>query len=458
MIKIRRGLDLPVSGAPEQVIHDGPDVNSVAIVGFDYVGMKPTMAVKEGDRVKLGQLLFSDKKTEGVLYTAPASGVISAINRGERRVLQSVVIDVEGNDQENFSQYSAAELAGLDRAAVVENLVNSGLWTALRARPYSKVPAPASDAPSSIFVTAMDTNPLVADPTLVIAEREEDFANGLRVLTRLTDGPVHLCVSGNGSADDTQVAGGDVEGVQSHSFSGPHPAGLVGTHIHFIDPVSDHKTVWSVGYQDVLAIGTLFTTGCLDSRRVIALSGPQVENPRLIRTRLGASLTELTAGELATGENRVISGSVLSGRTASIDVAGGAYSYLGRYHNQITVILEGHQREFFRYMSLGTDRHSAFPIYLSALNKGKKISFTTNTNGSERAMVPLGNYEKVMPLDVLPTQLLRALVVGDTEMAQKLGCLELDEEDLALCTYVCVGKYEYGPILRDNLSRIEKEG
>ncbi|MEH6617879.1 MAG: NADH:ubiquinone reductase (Na(+)-transporting) subunit A, partial [Porticoccus sp.] len=281
MIKIRRGLDLPVSGTPEQVIHDGPDVNSVAVVGFDYVGMKPTMAVKEGDRVKLGQLLFSDKKTEGVLYTAPASGVISAINRGERRVLQSVVIAVEGNDQENFSQYIATELASLDRAAVVENLVNSGLWTALRARPYSKVPAPASDTPSSIFVTAIDTDPLVADPALVIAEREEDFANGLKVLKHLTDGPVHLCVSGNSSAADAQIAGGDVDGVQSHSFSGPHPAGLVGTHIHFIDPVSEHKTVWSVGYQDVLAIGVLFTTGCLDTRRVIALSGPQVEKPRL---------------------------------------------------------------------------------------------------------------------------------------------------------------------------------
>ena len=453
MIKIRRGLDLPVSGAPEQVIHDGPDVNSVAIIGFDYVGMKPTMAVKEGDRVKLGQLLFSDKRTEGVRYTAPAAGIVSAINRGERRVLQSVVIDVDGNDQEIFSQYSVAELATLDRAAIVGNLVSSGLWTALRTRPYSKVPAPASDVPSSIFVTAMDTNPLAVDPALVIAEREEDFANGLKVLKRLTDGPVHLCIAG-----DVKVVGGDVEGVQSHNFSGPHPAGLVGTHIHFIDPVSERKTVWSIGYQDVLAIGVLFTSGSLDTRRVISLSGPQVERPRLIRTRLGASLIELTAGELATGENRVISGSVLSGRTSSSDIGDGAFSYLGRYHTQVTVILEGHQREFFRYMSLGTDRHSAMPIYLSVLNKEKKISFTTNTNGSERAMVPLGNYEQVMPLDVLPTQLLRALVVGDTEMAQKLGCLELDEEDLALCTYVCVGKYEYGPILRNNLSRIEKEG
>ncbi|MDO7653185.1 MAG: Na(+)-translocating NADH-quinone reductase subunit A, partial [Porticoccus sp.] len=359
MIKIRRGLDLPVSGTPEQVIHDGPDVNSVAVIGFDYVGMKPTMAVKEGDRVKLGQLLFSDKKTEGVLYTAPASGVISAINRGERRVLQSVVIDIEGDDQETFTHYSAADLAGIDRSAVVDNLVNSGLWTSLRTRPYSKVPASTSEAPSSIFVTAIDTNPLVADPALIIAEREEDFANGLKVLKRLTDGPVHLC-----TASDANVAGGDVDGVQSHSFSGPHPAGLVGTHIHFIDPVSDHKTVWSIGYQDVLAIGALFTTGHIDTRRVIALAGPQAENPRLIRTRLGASLTELTAGELKAGENRIISGSILSGRIASLEVADGAFSYLGRYHNQVTAILEGHQREFFRYMSLGTDRHSAMPIYL----------------------------------------------------------------------------------------------
>ena len=211
--------------------------------------------------------------------------------------------------------------------------------------------------------------------------------------------------------------------------------------------------VWTVGYQDVLAIGALFTTGHIDTRRVISLAGPQVVKPRLVRTRLGANLSELTAGELKDGQNRLVSGSVLSGRAAS-----GPFDFLGRYHVQVSVLLEGRQREFFRYLSPGSSRHSAMPIYLSSLNKSKKIDFTTNTNGSERAMVPLGNYEKVMPLDILPTQLLRALIVGDTETAQKLGCLELDEEDLALCTYVCVGKYEYGPILRDNLARIEKEG
>lgn len=456
MIKIRRGLNLPISGEPEQVIHDGPKINSVAVIGSDYVGMRPTMAVKEGDRVKLGQLLFSDKKTEGVNYTAPASGVVAAINRGERRVLQSVVINIDGDDQEVFEQYSVDKLDSLERTAVIENLVNSGLWTSLRVRPYSKVPSPTSQPPSSIFVTAIDTNPLAADPTVVIAEREEDFANGLKVLKCLTDGPVHLCLSGNSPIAD--IAGTNIDGVKQHHFSGPHPAGLVGTHIHFIDPVSVTKKVWHVGYQDVMTIGVLFTTGQLDTRRVVALSGPQFKTPRIIRTRLGASLPDLINGELNVGESRVISGSLLSGRNASEYIAGGALAYLGRYHNQVSSILEGRIREPFRYLSLGSDRHSAMPIYLSYLNKSKKISFTTNTNGSERAMIPIGNYEKIMPLDVLPTQLLRALVVGDTDIAQKLGCLELDEEDLALCTYVCVSKYEYGPILRNNLSLIEKEG
>jgi len=455
MVKIFRGLDIPITGAPEQAIHDGPVVNSVAIIGDDYVGMKPTMAVKEGDRVKLGQLLFSDKRTEGVHYTSPACGIVSAINRGERRVLQSVVIDIDGDEQEKFTQYPSSELSMLARDAVVENLVSSGLWTSLRTRPYSKVPSPLSEAPSSIFVTAIDTNPLAANPEVIIAEREEDFKNGLSVLKRLTDGPVNLCIS-----SDAIIAGNDVSGVKPHKFKGPHPSGLAGTHIHFLDPVSINKTVWVVGYQDVLAIGALFITGHLDTQRVVALCGPQACTPRLVRTRIGANINELVASETLDGDNRVISGSILSGRTASVEHAGGVLSFLGRYHSQITVILEGYQREFFRYVSLGVNRHSALPIYLSSLGlkKEKKLNFTTNTNGSERAMVPIGSYEKVMPLDVLPTQLLRALIVGDTEMAQKLGCLELEEEDLALCTYVCVGKYEYGPILRNNLARIEKEG
>ena len=445
MITIKRGLDLPITGTPAQRIEAARPVRSVAIVGFDYHGMKPTMNVQVGDRVKLGQVLFSDKKNPGVVFTAPGAGVVSAIHRGQQRVLQSVVIDLDGDEQETFASYSAAQLDTLDAQAVRDNLQQSGLWTALRTRPYSKVPA-VDAVPSSIFVTAIDTHPLAADPALVIAEQAEAFEQGLKVLSRLAR--VFLC-----KAPGAALPGENLSQVKTESFAGPHPAGLAGTHIHFLDPVSANKTVWSIGYQDVIAVGKLFTTGQLSVERVVALGGPVVEQPRLLRTRLGACLNELTAGELRPGNNRVISGSVFGGRNAR-----GAFAYLGRYHQQVSCLAEGNDREMLHYLRAGVNKHSVLNVFVSKLMGGKRFDFTTTTNGSPRAMVPVGNYEKVMPLDILPTQLLRLLIVGDTEMAQKLGCLELDEEDLALCSYVCAGKYEYGPILRDNLTRIEKEG
>ena len=446
MIKVRRGLDLPISGAPEQVVYDGPTVSQVALVGLDYQGMKPTMAVREGDQVKLGQLLFTDKKNASARYTAPAAGTVVAINRGERRVFQSLVIDIDGDASETFETYSVEKLDTLDRADVIENLVKSGQWTALRTRPFSKVPA-ADTMASSIFVTAMDTNPLSADPAVIIGQRREDFTSGLKILARLTNGPVNLCVAPNST-----IPGDDIDGVREIAFSGPHPAGLTGTHIHFVDPVSIDKTVWSIGYQDVIAIGALFTTGCIDVRRVIAIAGPQVAQPRLLGTRLGANINQLVIGELKNDENRVISGSVLSGRQAVSE-----FAFLGRYHSQVSVIQEGRERQFLHYLRAGVDKHSSLPVFASSLTK-KLFNMTSSTNGSERAMVPVGGYEKVTALDILPIQLLRSLIVGDTEMAQKLGCLELDEDDMGLYTYVCVGKYEYGRILRDNLTRIEKEG
>ena len=445
MINIKRGLDLPIAGAPAQRIEAGRPVRSVAVVGFDYPTMKPTMAVQVGDRVKLGQILFSDKKSEGVHYTAPGAGVVSAVHRGEKRVLQSVVIDLEGDEEVTFTSYSPAQLDGLSGEQVRENLQQSGLWTALRTRPFSKVPA-VDATPASIFVTAIDTHPLAADPAIIIAEQPEAFEAGLKVLTNLAK--VFLCKAPNAS-----LPGESLAKVQVESFNGPHPAGLAGTHIHFLDPVSASKSVWAIGYQDVIAVGKLFTSGRLSVERVVALAGPVVEQPRLVRARLGANLDELTAGELQPGANRVVSGSLLGGRTAH-----GAFAYLGRYHQQVSCLREGKEREMLHYMRPGIDQHSILNIYISKLMAGKKFAFSTSTNGSPRAMVPVGNYEEVMPLDVLPTQLLRALIVGDTEVAQKLGCLELDEEDLALCSYVCAGKYEYGPILRDNLTRIEKEG
>ncbi|MCW8128210.1 Na(+)-translocating NADH-quinone reductase subunit A [Microbulbifer halophilus] len=446
MRKIRRGLDLPISGAPEQVIHDGPALKTVAVLGPEYHGMKPTMEVAEGDSVKLGQLLFTDKKTEGVRYTAPAAGRVAAVNRGARRALQSVVIEIDGDEAEQFASYSADQLGGLTAEQVRQNLVESGLWTALRTRPFSKVPALDAE-PAAVFINAMDTNPLAADPAIIIAEQREAFSQGVQILSRLAD-TTYVC-----TAPDADIPVPEADNIRREAFAGPHPAGLSGTHIHYLSPVKPGRSVFTIGYQDVIAVGKLFATGRLFTDRVVALGGPQVEKPRLLRTRLGANLDELTAGELEDAENRVISGSVFGGSTAA-----GPLAYLGRYHNQVSVLEEGRERPFLHYLRAGNKRFSSFPIYLSRLFKNRLFDFTTSTNGSERALMPIGTYERVMPLDVLPTQLLRALIVGDTQTAQQLGVLELDEEDLALCTFVCPGKYEYGPILRDNLTRIEKEG
>ena len=443
-IVVKKGLNLPIAGAPAQVIEDGPAIGQVAVLGPDSIDLRPTMAVSEGDSVKKGQLLFEDKRISGVRYTAPASGKVIAVHRGAKRVLLSVVIEVAEGEEERFAQHTRTAPGQLSRQQVRETLVASGLWAALRTRPYSKVPAPAS-APHSIFVTAMDTNPLAADPQVVLRGREDDFARGLTILSKLTDGPVYVCKASGASIP--------ADGAEVVEFAGPHPAGLPGTHIHFLDPVGPAKTVWYIGYQDVVACGKLFATGSLWTERVVALGGPQVEQPRLLRTRQGACLSELTAGQLKPGENRVIAGSVLAGRVAS-----GPLDFLGRYHAQVSVLAEGREREFLGWQKPGVDKFSIKNVFASKLLPSRIFDFTTSTEGSDRAMVPIGSYEQVMPLDILATFLLRALIVEDTDRAQALGCLELDEEDLGLCTFACPGKYEYGPILRQNLARIEREG
>ncbi|HDR1284910.1 Na(+)-translocating NADH-quinone reductase subunit A [Pasteurella multocida] len=446
MITIKKGLNLPISGSPEQVIRDGNAITEVALLGEEYVGMRPSMKVREGDVVKKGQVLFEDKKNPGVVFTAPASGTVTAIHRGAKRVLQSVVIKIEGNEQITFEKYTTEQLNQLTSEQVRQNLQTSGLWTALRTRPFSKVPA-VDATPVSIFVNAMDTNPLCADPQVIVQQSAQDFEAGLTVLSRLHEGKVYLCKAANASIPSPSIANLEVK-----EFAGPHPAGLSGTHIHFIDPVSATKFVWYINYQDVIAIGKLFTTGELDVSRVVSLAGPQVKNPRLVRTVLGANLSQLTANEVKDGENRVISGSVLSGAKAA-----GPVDYLGRYALQVSVLEEGREKEFLGWIMPGANKYSLSRTVLGHFSK-KLFNFTTALNGGERAMVPIGAYERVMPLDIIPTLLLRDLAAGDTDSAQALGCLELDEEDLALCTFVCPGKNEYGSLLRQALDKIEKEG
>lgn len=445
---IKKGLDLPIAGAPQQTITQGNAVNSVAVLGNEYVGMRPTMLVEEGQRVKLGEPLFSDKKNPGVLYTAPGAGTVKAINRGAKRALQSVIIELEGDDAVEFSRYEADKLASLDAKTIQQQLVDSGMWVAFRTRPYSKSPAIDSET-QAIFVTAIDSNPLAADPSVIIKEYAEDFKNGLTLISKLTTGKVNLCQSPQAALPLPEL-----DNLETYTFSGPHPSGLVGTHIHLIAPASVSKTVWHLNYQDVIAIGKLFTTGKLWVERVISLAGPLVDKPRLIRTRLGANTEDLVRDEIQKVQLRVISGSVLNGHTANNWAA-----FLGRFHNQISVIAEGNTRKVLGWLRPGgNDNYSALNVFFTRIFGKKQLPLTTSQNGSPRAMVPVGVFEYVMPLDILPTQLLRALLVRDTDSAQALGCLELDEEDLALCSYVCSGKYDYGPALRANLTQIEKEG
>ena len=446
-IKIGKGLDIPLQGRPQQSLHATRPVTSVALIGPDTVDLKARLAVAVGDRVRKGQLVFTDKNNPGVRFTAPGCGVVSAINRGERRALQSVVIRLDGEEEEPFVAYSAGRLAHLHTDEVRQNLLASGLWTALRTRPFSKIPE-ENATPDALFVPAIDTNPLAADPAVIINAEPAAFANGLLVLSRLTEGPVFVC-----TPPQTSIVCPQGEPFRQVIFSGPHPAGLVGTHIHFLHPVGETKSVWHIGYQDVIAIGKLFVSGRLSVERIVSLAGPLVHHPRLIRTRLGASVQELVNGELAPAQTRVVSGSVLAGHRAS-----GWAAWLGRYHTQICALQEGAERQFLQWLMPGAKRYSAVRAYAGHLLNRNDFPMTTSQNGSPRAMVSIGSFEKVMPLDILPTPLLKALLVRDTDTAKALGCLELDEEDLALCSFVCNGKYEYGAELRASLREIGVNG
>lgn len=446
-IEIAKGLNVPLAGSPSIQV-DTKETSRVGLVGADYIGMRPTMLVSEGDAVEAGQPLFEDKKTPGLLFTAPVAGKVVEVNRGEKRTFQTVVIEREGEGSRKFNSFDVNQLGSLDRQQLVDQLVASGLWTSLRVRPFSKVPSPKAEPPHSIFVNAMDTSPLAASPNPIIEQRSEEFAAGLAVVSRLTSGRTFLC-----RTPGSKGIGESIPGVTVAEFDGPHPAGLVGTHMHFLSPVSAKRCNWYLNYQDVIAIGHLFLSGRIDPTRIVSFAGPSVKNPRIIKTHLGADLHQFTSGELVAGVHRIVSGSALNGRAMD-----GPFSFLGRYSLQVTALEEGTQREFLGWQMPGFKRFSITRAFASAISPPKEFALTTSTWGSERAMVPIGVYEKVMPLDVIPTLLLRSLISRDTATAQELGCLELDEEDLALCTFVCPGKYDYGDILRDNLLRIEKEG
>lgn len=443
--KIKKGLDLPIQGAPEQKIHQGPAVRSVGLVGLDYIGLKPKMLVQEQDAVKRGTPLFFHKDNPEAAIVSPVTGRVRAINRGARRVLESVVIDVGDADDKGIEFGTLGD--GATAEDITTTLCAAGLWTSFRTRPYSKVPEHTSK-PLAIYVTALDSEPLSADANLVIEERAEDFAKGLRIISKLTDGQTYVCQS-----PDLSFDGASAGGVTQVGFTGPHPAGLAGTHLHFLTPPKAEDPVWTISYQDVLAIGALARTGYLDPSIVVSLCGPLASNPRLVRTIAGASTDDLTEGETNTDVTiRTLSGSVLSGRKAE-----DALAYVGRYHRQVTLIEEDRKQNTLGWILPMPSKYAVQPVLASAFSK-KLYALTSNLNGGRRAMVPTGTFEELMPQDYLPTQLLRALLIKDTDTAQALGALELDEEDLGLVGFACPAKYEYGLALRECLEKIEKEG
>jgi Na+-transporting NADH:ubiquinone oxidoreductase subunit A len=445
-LSLKEGLDLKISGKPEQTLQKlSPKITRVALLGNDYPGLKPSVEVKVGSKVKLGQVLVTDKANPEVKLTSPGTGTVLEINRGDKRKLLSVVIGLSGSGENTFKKYTPAAFSKIKRNEIVENLLTSGLWTAIRNRPFGHVPNPA-EIPKALFINAADTNPHAPQSELFINKYTSEFISGIKILSKLTEGKTWVVYKAG--METPEVSGENLVKVE---VNGPHPAGNVGTHIHFLDPVGPHKSVWYIGYQDVIAVGYLFKTGQILTERIVSIAGPASIDPAVVLTRLGASTDEIIEGRKRDGDVRVVSGSLLAGNIAADSVA-----YLGRYHQQVSLIHEGRERKLMGWMTLGFRKFSLKNIYLSAFIKPDSYDFDTSTNGSPRAIIPVGMFEEVMPLDIQPTYLLRTIMTGDIEYSEELGVLELEEEDLSLFSFVSPGKEDFGVILRTMLERIAR--
>lgn len=412
--RIRKGLDLSLPGAPRQVVTPGRPVSTVAILGRDYPGVRPEFRVAPGEQVRTGQVLFVDRTRPEIAFTAPATGKIAAIEHVHPHQFDALVIAV-GPDEPEIFEHSGETMGDAGTRAL---LLESGLWSSFLTRPFGRIPDPGQ-TPQAIFVTAIDTSPLAADALIVARPYLTQFRAGIAALKSLGGGPIFVC-----QAPGAELAEPDSQ-VQTAFFSGPHPAGLAGTHIHHLMPVSAHRMVWQVGYQDVIAIGNLFETGELWTERIVSFAGPGLRDPRLISTRLGANLDDLLAGEPVNGSVRVASGSVLTGRMSA---------FLGRYHGQVSVLDSG-------VRGTGDGAWSRLLGTLRAAPPGP--------------LVPLGRLDNLLPMDILAVPLMRALAVGDCDAAEQLGSLELLEEDVALLSYVCAGRADYGELLRRALDDLQ---
>jgi Na+-transporting NADH:ubiquinone oxidoreductase subunit A len=448
--RCRQGLDLPLGQAPTRVL-EGPPATRLAVVTHDYLGLRLRVLVEEGAKVQRGQVLATVRDDERLRVCSPASGTVVELNRGERRALLSIVLDVAepGNAPEVEYQTFPAAAKLASGAAVRDFLLETGLWLSLRTRPYSRIPKP-EQRPAAIFITATDTQPLGLDPAPHLAARAADLDKALRALVLLGDGaPVYLCV---GAAGAQALAGLDVPGVQVATFFGPHPSGTVGYHIHCLKPVNDKRVVWHLGWQDALAVGQALQTGRVPQDRLVSVAGPGIFEPAILRARRGSSVAALLDGRLARGEQRILSGSVLEGRSAA-----GPLAYLGPFHQALGALPEDHRRVGLGWLLPGLRSWSALRLFAGGFLPVRSFDFTTSTHGGGRSMIPFASFDGLWPFDLPLPFLLRALLMENLEESVKLGCLELDEEDLALCTLVDPGKNDFGAALRRVLDKLQKE-
>ena len=439
MIKTNKGLDLPISGSPSLDLDSSTAVSSVAILGADYVGLKPTMMVDEGDIVQSGQKLFENKKNPGTFVTSHLSGVVTSINRGEKRRFISLVIDEDSSIDPvnfNFDDYNNQ----------IDFLVDTGALAYFRTRPYNRMPDP-NTLPSAIFINACDTNPLSVDPfeLIKINDDQELFNDGLKFIASIDNNIKVFCSYQNENFDQS------VPNVTYKQFKGPHPAGLVGSHIHFLYPVGQNRSVWNISWQEVISIGYLLKNKILRSEKLISFGGPNVHDPKILKLKYGSNLSEVSAGKVL-DNSRIISGSILNGHTAE-----NVMNYLSAFDNQVSVLPDESNDILFNWAMPGSKLHSMLPAFISSWIKPEEFKFNVSMNGGNRAIVPISSYQEIMPLNILTTQLLKCLVTFDIELGEKLGVLELAPEDLALASYVCPSKYDYQSILNSNLEKMYEE-
>jgi len=445
--QIRKGKDIKLKGAARKEIVELAPPQKVAVQPRDFRGLKLQPAVKAGDAVKVGTPLLKDKTHPDIKIVSPVSGKVIAVNRGDKRLLLEIIIESDGQrNAETFRKFNSDELKSVSREDIIKTLLDGGLWPVFRQRPFSKVADPHL-SPKSIFVQGMNTEPLALDVDFLLERSEKEFQTGLDIIKKLTGGAVHLCVSAHAKSKALTAA----QTVQIHRFSGPHPAGNVSTHIHHIDPVKKGDVVWHIGAQDVLRVAALFLNGIYPSDRVVAVTGEGAERRCYVKTVEGASMSSILEGNLK-ADMRYISGSVLAG--TRVDQQG----YLGFYDSQVTVIPEGGKRKLLGWLTPGFDSYSFSKTFVASFLPEKEVGLDTDTNGSERAIVLNHIYDEYVPLDIMTFFLLRAVLAGDIEECEKLGILECDEEDFALCSFACPSKVEVGEIIRRGLDLIEKEG